>query len=63
MGVSHAGQVSDNAAALDIDLPAEHWEALDAVSAPDPRQLYSLFTPGLHQHVVFGGSTVKAWPF
>jgi len=63
MGVSRAGQVSDNAAALDIVLPAEHQEALDAVSAPDSCQLYSLFTPGLRQHAVFGGSTVKTWPY
>ena len=62
MGVSRAEQVSDNATALDIVLPAEHRDALDAASAPAPRQLYSLFTPGLRQHVVFGGSAVKPWP-
>ena len=61
MGVSQAEQVIDNAAALDIVLPAEHRAALDAVSAPaDPRMLYSLFTPALRQHVVFGGSSVLA---
>ena len=59
MGVSRAEQVLDNAAALEIVLQAEHRAALDAVSAPDPRQLYSLFTPALRQHVVFGGSTVR----
>jgi len=62
MGASRAEQVSDNAAALDIVLPAEHRDALDAVSAPAPRQLYSLFTPGFRQHVVFGGSAVRPWP-
>jgi aryl-alcohol dehydrogenase-like predicted oxidoreductase len=61
MGVSRAEQVTDNAAALDVVLSAEHRAALDAVSAPDPRMLYSLFTPALRQHVVFGGSSVKAW--
>ncbi len=61
MGVSRAEQVSDNAAALDLVLPPAHRAALDAVSAPDPRQLYSLFTPTLRQYVVFGGSTVEPW--
>jgi aryl-alcohol dehydrogenase-like predicted oxidoreductase len=61
MGVSRAEQVTDNAAALDVVLSAEHRAALDAVSAPDPRMLYSLFTTALRQHVVFGGSSVKAW--
>jgi aryl-alcohol dehydrogenase-like predicted oxidoreductase len=62
MGVSRAEQVLDNAAALDVVLSAEHRAALDAVSAPsDPRMLYSLFTPGLRQHVVFGGSPVNGW--
>ncbi len=61
MGVSRAEQVSDNAAALDVVLSAEHRAALDAVSAPDPRMLYSLFTPALRRQVVFGGSAVEAW--
>ena len=59
MGVSRPEQVSDNAAALEITLSPEHRAALDAVSTPaDPRMLYSLFTPALRQHVVFGGSSV-----
>ncbi len=61
MGVSRAEQVLDNAAALDVVLSAEHRTALDAVSAPDPKMLYSLFKPALRQQVVFGGSPVKAW--
>ena len=61
MGVSRAEQVADNAAALDVVLSPEHRAALDAASAPDPRSLYSLFTPALRQQVVFGGSSVKAW--
>ena len=61
MGVSRAEQVRDNASALDIVLSAEHRTALDTVSASaDPRMLYSLFTPALRQHVVFGGSSVEA---
>ncbi len=61
MGVSRAEQVFDNAGALGVALSPEHRAALDAVSAPDPRMLYSLFTPALRQQVVFGGSFVKPW--
>ena len=61
MGVSRPEQVADNAAALDVVLSAEHRAALDAVSASaDLRMLYSLFTPALRQHVVFGGYAVSA---
>jgi aryl-alcohol dehydrogenase-like predicted oxidoreductase len=61
MGVSRAEQVIDNAAALGIELAAEHRAALDAASLHDPRMLYSLFTPALRKQVVFGGMGVKAW--
>lgn len=61
MGVSRSEQVMDNVSALDIVLSADHRAALDVVSASaDPRMLYSLFTPGLRQHVVFGGCSVEA---
>jgi len=59
MGVSRAEQVIENASALDIVLSAEHRAALDAVSSPlNLRMLYSLFTPALRKHVVFGGHSV-----
>jgi aryl-alcohol dehydrogenase-like predicted oxidoreductase len=61
MGVSRAEQVADNASALNVVLSEEHRAALDAVSAPDTRMLYSLFTPALRKHVVFGGNAVRAW--
>jgi aryl-alcohol dehydrogenase-like predicted oxidoreductase len=61
MGVSRVEQVTGNAAALDVVLSAEHKSALDAVSAPDPRLIYSLLTPALRQQVVFGGSSVRCW--
>ena len=61
MGVSRAEQVADNAAALDIELSAAHRAALDAVSQPEPRMLYRLFTPAVRQQAVFGGSAVKGW--
>ncbi len=58
MGVSRVEQVADNIAALDLALSREHRDALDAVSAPEPRMLYSLFTPAVRQHAVYGGSSV-----
>ena len=60
MGVSRVAQVTDNIAALEIQLSAKHQTALDAVSANEQKMLYSLFTPALRQHVVFGGSSVSA---
>ena len=59
MGVSRAEQVSDNAQALDVVLTDDHRAALDAVSSTEPKMLYSLFTPALRQHVIFGGSAVR----
>ena len=61
MGASRVAQVADNIAAIDLTLSAEHRTALDAVSAPVPRMLYSLFTPAVRQQAVFGGSTVTPW--
>ena len=61
LGVSRVEQVSDNIAALDLVLSAKQRAALDAVSEPTPRMLYSLFTPALRQHAVFGGSAVSRW--
>ena len=60
MGVSRVEQVTDNISALDIQLSAKHQAALDAISTGDQKMLYSLFTPALRQHVVFGGSSVSA---
>ncbi|HLI77879.1 MAG TPA: aldo/keto reductase [Acidobacteriaceae bacterium] len=62
MGVSRPEQLKDNAAALDLTLSAKHRTSLDAVSNPaEPRMLYSLFTPAMRQHVVFGGCPVNPW--
>ena len=61
LGVSKVEQIADNVGALEVVLSPEHLEALDAVSAPDQAMLYSLFTPSMRQHAVFGGSTVRPW--
>ena len=61
MGVSKVAQVADNIAALDLALSEAHRAALDAVSAPAPRMLYSLFTSDMRKQAVFGGSSVSAW--
>lgn len=61
MGVSRVEQVADNIAALGVVLSPEHRAMLDAVSAPPQKMLYSLFTPTMRQHAVFGGSVVMPW--
>jgi aryl-alcohol dehydrogenase-like predicted oxidoreductase len=61
MGVSRMAQITDNIASLGLPISAEHREALDVVSAPEPRMLYSLFTPAVRQHAVYGGSSVTPW--
>ena len=61
MGVSRAKQVTDNIAALDVVLSADHRAALDAVSAPEPRLLYGLQSREMRRQVVFGGASVRAW--
>ncbi len=61
MGVSKVEQVRDNIAALDLTLSATHLSVLDSVSAPAQKMLYSLFTPAMRQHAVFGGSPVRPW--
>jgi len=61
LGVSRVAQLTENVAALGIVLSPAQRAALDSASAPEPTTLYSLFTPGLRQHAVFGGSTVRGW--
>ena len=60
LGASRVEQVTENVASLDVVLSSEHRAALDAVSAPDARMLYTLFTPALRRQVVFGGADVRA---
>jgi aryl-alcohol dehydrogenase-like predicted oxidoreductase len=60
MGVSRPQQALENIAALDLALSSEHRAALDEISQGEQRMLYSLFTSALRQHVVFGGSPVRA---
>jgi aryl-alcohol dehydrogenase-like predicted oxidoreductase len=61
IGVSRVEQLHDNLRALDPKLAPCDREALGAVSARGQRMLPSLFTPGVRQQVVFGGSKVAAW--
>ncbi|MEP6778408.1 MAG: aldo/keto reductase [Gemmatimonadaceae bacterium] len=62
MGVSRVSQVTDNAAALDVVLSAEHTMQLDLASASaEPRMLYGLFKPAFRQRVMFGGNAVHGW--
>jgi aryl-alcohol dehydrogenase-like predicted oxidoreductase len=59
LGVSRVSQLIDNIAALGVSLAPEHRAALDLISMPSPRMLYSLFTPALQKHAVFGGHSVR----
>lgn len=61
MGVSKVAQLHDNIAALKIRLSDSHQAELDRASATHQKMLYSLFTPPVRQHVVFGGSPVRSW--
>jgi aryl-alcohol dehydrogenase-like predicted oxidoreductase len=60
MGVSRAEQVNNNIAALEVVLSKDQMAELDQISSPEARMLYSLFSPAVRQHVVFGGSNVSA---
>ena len=61
MGVSKVEQVHDNISALKIKLAEAHLSELDEASSSAQKMLYSLFTPPVRQHVVFGGSPVRSW--
>ncbi len=61
MGVSRVAQVADNIASLGLAISTGHRAELDAVSAPEQRMLYSLFTPNVRQYAVYGGSSVMPW--
>ena len=61
LGVSRLAQLAENIASLDIVLTPEQCTALDAASAIERAALYSLSSPAVRQHAVFGGSTVRAW--
>lgn len=61
LGVSRVEQLHQNVAALDIVLSPAQRAALDTASAPPQKNVYSLFSPAMRQHAVFGGSTVRAW--
>jgi len=60
MGVSRADQVTDNVAALNIQLPQQHLAALDAVSAEGGKFLYGLFQPQARNQIIFGGADVTS---
>ena len=59
LGVSNVKQLTDNVSALDVALSSEHLATLEKVSQGDQRMLYSLFTPALREHAVFGNSVLS----
>lgn len=60
MGVSRAEQITENVAALDLDLPPEQRAALDDASGGNQPFLYGLFEPAARNQIVFGGAGVEA---
>ncbi|MEW9855617.1 aldo/keto reductase [Novosphingobium sp. M1R2S20] len=58
MGVSRPEQVTDNVAALDLELSLEHLAALEAVSSGSEGFLYGLFQSQVRNQIVFGGAEV-----
>jgi aryl-alcohol dehydrogenase-like predicted oxidoreductase len=61
LGATHLAQLEDTMAALDVELPRELLQRLDAVSAPPPRFPYTLFTPEF-QRTLHGGAQVGDKP-
>ena len=59
MGVSRAGQVTDNVAALGLALSPQHLELLDTASGGGRNFLYNLFQPQLRNQIVFGGADIR----
>ena len=60
MGVSRPDQVTDNVAALALDLPPQHRAALDAASGGNLPFLYGLFQQAARNQIVFGGGDVRS---
>ena len=60
LGANGVGQLGENLAALDLQLPAEHLQALSQCSTLDAAFPYGLFTAE-GSKMVFGGASVKAW--
>ena len=61
LGATRLAQLDDTMAALDVELPRELLQRLDAVSAPPPRFPYTLFTPEF-QRTLHGGAPVGDKP-
>ncbi len=62
IGAHTVGQLDDNLAAWDLDLPAEHRARLDKVSAPDQAGLYRMLDPGLHARFLTTGYRILRRP-
>jgi aryl-alcohol dehydrogenase-like predicted oxidoreductase len=62
IGASNLGQLDDNLAALDFELPAEQKAALDAASAVDAPYPYSLFADDYQAGILNTGAAVGDKP-
>ncbi|MEM6520953.1 MAG: aldo/keto reductase, partial [Cyanobacteria bacterium P01_C01_bin.70] len=61
VGATKLHQLQDNLGALDLEIPAELQQRLDAVSRPEARFPYTFFEPSL-QGMINGGATVGDKP-
>lgn len=59
LGASRPGQVTDNVAALELDLAPQHVERLDKASGPEMPSPYYIFQ--LPRSVIFGNQSVTPW--
>ena len=60
LGASRPEQVTENVAALSLELPEAQRAALDAASAPEPAFPYAAFNDGVKRSI-FGDSDVAGW--
>lgn len=60
LGANTVAQLHDNLRSLDVHLTPAQVGMLDAASAPDPGNPYSIFTSDINRSI-FGGAVVQGW--
>lgn len=60
VGATKTAQLDDALAALDLHIPAEHVDRLDAISALPEAHPYKIFGPKM-QRMLSGGTALAAW--
>lgn len=62
LGTRTPGQLADNLAALEIELPVEAMDRLDRAAAPAPAFPNGIYTDEVLRAAVTGGAAVEGWP-